>query len=34
MRNLGSEKFIHEYIGLNSRLDTLQASILTKKLNF
>ena len=33
LRNLGSEKkFIHEYVGLNSRLDTIQAIILDKKL--
>ena len=33
IRNLGSEKkFIHEYIGLNSRLDTIQAIILNKKI--
>ena len=33
IRNLGSEKkFIHEYVGFNSRLDTIQASILDIKL--
>ena len=33
IRNLGSEKkFIHNYIGVNSRLDTIQAIILNKKL--
>ena len=33
IRNLGSEKkFLHEKIGLNSRLDTLQAVILNHKL--
>ena len=33
IRNLGSEKkFIHEYIGVNSRLDTIQAIILNKKI--
>ncbi len=33
IRNLGSEKkFIHETIGMNSRLDTLQAVILNHKL--
>ncbi len=33
LRNLGSEKkFIHELIGLNSRLDTIQAIILNSKL--
>jgi len=33
LRNLGSEKkFIHEYVGFNSRLDTIQASILDVKL--
>ena len=33
IRNLGSEKkFIHEYVGLNSRLDTIQAIILNKKI--
>ena len=33
MRNLGSDKkFIHDYIGMNSRLDTIQASILSSKL--
>ena len=35
MRNLGSiKKHIHDEIGLNSRLDTLQALILLKKLPF
>jgi len=33
IRNLGSEKkSIHEFIGVNSRLDTIQAIILNKKL--
>ncbi len=33
IRNLGSEKkFIHDYIGMNSRLDTIQAIILNEKL--
>ena len=33
LRNLGSEKkFIHEYVGFNSRLDTIQAAILNIKL--
>jgi len=33
IRNLGSDKkFIHENIGLNSRLDTIQAIILNKKI--
>ena len=33
LRNLGSEKkFIHDTVGLNSRLDTIQAIILNKKL--
>ena len=33
IRNLGSDKkFIHDYVGMNSRLDTIQASILTRKL--
>lgn len=33
LRNLGSEKkFIHENVGLNSRLDTIQAIILNEKL--
>ena len=33
IRNLGSEKkFIHEHIGLNSRLDTIQAIILNQKM--
>tara|TARA_Y100000590_G_C15686345_1_gene1001802 strand:- start:785 stop:1876 length:1092 start_codon:yes stop_codon:yes gene_type:complete len=31
--NLGSnKKFIHDYVGINSRLDTIQASILIEKL--
>ena len=34
LRNLGSEeKFIHEYVGFNSRLDTIQAIILNEKIN-
>ena len=33
LRNLGSEKkFIHDSVGINSRLDTIQAIILDKKL--
>ena len=33
IRNLGSEKkFLHDTVGLNSRLDTIQAIILNKKL--
>ena len=33
LRNLGSEKkFIHDIVGLNSRLDTIQAIIVDKKL--
>ncbi len=33
IRNLGQEKkFIHEYIGMNSRLDTIQAIILNHKI--
>ena len=33
IRNLGSDKkFIHDYIGMNSRLDTIQAIILNKKI--
>jgi len=33
LRNLGSEKkFIHDLVGLNSRLDTIQAIIVDKKL--
>ena len=33
IRNLGSgKKFIHEHIGLNSRLDTIQAIILNQKM--
>ena len=35
LRNLGSEiKFKHKYLGLNSRLDTLQATILRTKLKY
>lgn len=35
LRNLGSEKkFIHEHIGFNSRLDTIQAIILNEKINY
>ncbi len=35
IRNLGSnKKFFHDYIGINSRLDTLQASILLRKLKY
>lgn len=35
LRNLGSEeKFIHDMIGFNSRLDTIQASILNIKLDY
>ena len=35
MRNLGSiTKHKHDEIGINSRLDTLQASILIEKLNY
>ena len=35
IRNLGSEKkFMHETIGMNSRLDTLQAVILNHKLKY
>jgi len=34
IKNLGSDKkFIHEYVGINSRLDTIQASILVTKLS-
>ena len=34
LRSLGSEKkFVHEYIGQNSRLDTIQAIILNEKIN-
>ena len=34
LRNLGSEiKFKHELVGMNSRLDTLQAVILNHKLS-
>ncbi len=33
IRNLGSnKKFLHDYVGVNSRLDTIQASILLRKL--
>jgi len=33
IRNLGSDKkFIHDFVGMNSRLDTIQAIILNKKL--
>ena len=33
LRNLGSEKkFVHDFVGLNSRLDTIQAIILNEKL--
>ena len=33
IHNLGSnKKFIHDYVGMNSRLDTVQASILSNKL--
>ena len=33
LRNLGSEeKFMHEHVGLNSRLDTIQAIILNEKI--
>jgi len=35
LRNLGStKKFIHDQIGVNSRLDTVQAIILNKKLKY
>lgn len=35
IRSLGSEKkFIHEYIGQNSRLDTIQAIILNEKIKY
>ena len=34
MRNLGSlKKFLHNRIGINSRLDTIQAAILLRKLS-
>mgnify|MGYP000858242208 CR=1 FL=1 len=33
IRNLGSEKkFVHEHVGMNSRLDTIQAIILNQKI--
>ena len=33
IRNLGSnKKFIHDYVGMNSRLDSIQAAVLSKKL--
>ena len=33
IRNLGSDKkFIHDFVGMNSRLDTIQAIILNKKI--
>ena len=33
IRNLGSDKkFIHSYVGLNSRLDSIQALVLNRKL--
>ncbi len=35
IRNLGSnKKFYHDYVGVNSRLDTIQASILIRKLKY
>ena len=35
IRSLGSEKkFIHEFIGSNSRLDTIQAIILNEKIKY
>ena len=35
LRSLGSEKkFVHEYVGHNSRLDTIQAIILNEKLKY
>ena len=35
LRNLGSEKkFIHNHVGINSRLDTIQAVILINKLKY
>ena len=35
LRSLGSEKkFIHEYVGQNSRLDTIQAIILNEKIKY
>ncbi len=33
IRNLGSnKKFIHDYVGMSSRLGTIQASMLSNKL--
>ena len=32
MRNIGSKKFIHDIVGYNNRLDTIQASFLQIKL--
>ena len=35
LRNMGSlTKHEHKYVGFNSRLDTIQATILLKKLTF
>ena len=35
LRNLGSKtKHVHEEIGFNSRLDTIQASILLEKIKY
>ncbi len=35
LRNLGSkEKFIHDYVGMNSRLDTIQSIILNEKIKY
>ena len=35
LRNLGSEKkFKHEYVGVNSRLDSIQAIVLNEKIKF
>jgi len=35
LRNLGSnKKFIHTFIGVNSRMDTIQAAVLLRKLKF